>query len=121
MIHEIYADEAWTHGGLPPNRYWCFFGGIMGLAPDLDRLDTELRAIKAVGQARWAGRRNLRAHGAGGSQLGDLPLQPGGAAHGPHLLPLPPELLALLGYALGLPVPLLEALSTPRGLSWPPG
>lgn len=29
---------------------------------------------------------------------------------GPHLLPLPPELLALLGYALGLPVPLLEAL-----------
>lgn len=45
-IYEIYADEAWTHCNPPLNRYWCFYGGILGRAADLDRFDTALRAIK---------------------------------------------------------------------------
>jgi hypothetical protein len=45
--YEIYADEAWTHGGEPPNRYHCFFGGIFGETSSLDRLDTELRSTMA--------------------------------------------------------------------------
>jgi hypothetical protein len=54
---EIYADEAWTHSTPPPNRYWCFFGGIMGRSTDLDRLDTALRAVMTnhgiKGEAKW--------------------------------------------------------------------
>lgn len=47
LRHEIYADEAWTHGTPPLRRYWCFYGGIFGLEPDLYRLDTGLRAARA--------------------------------------------------------------------------
>ncbi|CAA7613454.1 hypothetical protein MCP1_120001 [Candidatus Terasakiella magnetica] len=35
--YEIYADEAWTHCNPPLNRYWCFFGGIMGRSEDLEQ------------------------------------------------------------------------------------
>lgn len=56
--YEIYADEAWTHGGAPPNRYFCFYGGIFGLSSDLDRLDGELRKIlrahNARGEVKWS-------------------------------------------------------------------
>ena len=56
-IYEIYADEAWTHGGEPPNRYWCFFGGIFGSESSLERLNTELKKIKAAnnikGEVKW--------------------------------------------------------------------
>lgn len=56
--YEIYADEAWTHGGNPPNRYFCFYGGIFGLTSDLDRLDTDLRKIlaahRATGEVKWS-------------------------------------------------------------------
>ncbi|MCK6569718.1 hypothetical protein L6V77_01250 [Myxococcota bacterium] len=56
-IFEIYADEAWTHGGEPLNRYWCFFGGILGLESALDRLNTDLGKIKAshqaTGEVKW--------------------------------------------------------------------
>lgn len=45
--YEIYADEAWVHCNPPLNRYWCFFGGILGRSADLDRLDTSLRDIKS--------------------------------------------------------------------------
>lgn len=43
--YEIFADEAWTHTANPPFRYHCFFGGMLGLSSELDRLDTNLRAI----------------------------------------------------------------------------
>jgi hypothetical protein len=46
-VYEIYADEAWTHGGEPLNRYWCFFGGLFGLESDLDKLNCDLRKIKS--------------------------------------------------------------------------
>ena len=56
--YEIYADEAWTHGGTPATRYFCFYGGIIGLTPALDRLDAELRKITAAhganGEAKWS-------------------------------------------------------------------
>lgn len=56
-IYEIYADEAWTHGGQPLNRYWCLFGGIFGSEPALERLNTELKQIKAShgikGEVKW--------------------------------------------------------------------
>ena len=42
-IYEICADEAWTHTNKPLNRYWCFFGGLMGSERSADRLETELR------------------------------------------------------------------------------
>ncbi len=45
--YEICADEAWTHGGDPPNRYWCFFGGLFGPEPDLDRLESRLNKVVA--------------------------------------------------------------------------
>lgn len=45
--YEIYADEGWTHCGQPLNRYWCFFGGILGPEATLERLNTELKKIKA--------------------------------------------------------------------------
>lgn len=58
MRYEIFADEAWTHGGIPLNRYFCFYGGIFGLASDLDRLDQELRRILkahgARGEVKWS-------------------------------------------------------------------
>ena len=44
--YQIFADEAWTHGTPPPNRYHCFFGGILGSESDVDRLQTELTKIK---------------------------------------------------------------------------
>jgi hypothetical protein len=44
-IYEICADEAWTHGGVPLNRYWCFFGGIFGLESDLAKLEQALERI----------------------------------------------------------------------------
>jgi len=50
--YEIYADEGWTHGGQPPNRYWCFFGGIFGEESDLERLNTELQKIKAAHEVK---------------------------------------------------------------------
>ena len=43
--YEICADEAWTHENDPDNRYWCFFGGLLGLTSDMDRLETSLRHI----------------------------------------------------------------------------
>jgi hypothetical protein len=43
--YEICADEAWTHGGTPLNRYWCFFGGIFGLESDLSKLEAALERI----------------------------------------------------------------------------
>lgn len=56
-IYEIYADESWTHGGVPQNRYWRIFGGIFGKQSDLDRLDTELRHAIARhglrGEVKW--------------------------------------------------------------------
>jgi hypothetical protein len=67
-IYEIWADESWTHGGAKPNRYWCFFGGVMGPQPDIERLDTELAKIFAMyklqGEVGWAGLRakNLPAY-----------------------------------------------------------
>jgi hypothetical protein len=61
-IFEIWADEAWTHGGGEPNRYWCFFGGVMGPQAAIDRLDSELSKIKRAhnlaGEVAWA---NVRA------------------------------------------------------------
>lgn len=45
--YQIFADEAWTHGTPPPNRYHCFFGGILGLESDVDRLQTDLLKIKS--------------------------------------------------------------------------
>jgi hypothetical protein len=57
-IHEIYADEAWTHGSLPLRRYWCFYGGIFGLEPDIFRLSQRLRAVQArrrtTGEIKWS-------------------------------------------------------------------
>ncbi|ARA78335.1 DUF3800 domain-containing protein [Pectobacterium brasiliense] len=44
--YQIFADEAWTHGTPPPNRYHCFFGGILGLESEVDRLQTALTKIK---------------------------------------------------------------------------
>lgn len=67
-IYEIWADEAWTHGGPIPNRYWCFFGGVMGPQPDIERLDKEVAKIAAMyklgGEIAWAGLRgkNLPAY-----------------------------------------------------------
>ncbi len=55
--YEIYADEAWTHGGEPPNRYWRIYGGIFGVQSNLDRLDTRLRSVIAAygvrGEVKW--------------------------------------------------------------------
>lgn len=45
-IYELCADEAWTHGSKPPNRYWCFFGGVFGLEADLGRLETALLRVR---------------------------------------------------------------------------
>lgn len=57
-IYEICADEAWTHGGPNPNRYWCFFGGVLGRQQDVDRLETDLRKIKnshhVKGEVKWS-------------------------------------------------------------------
>ncbi len=44
--YQIFADEAWTHSTPPPNRYHCFFGGILGSESDVDRLQTALTKIK---------------------------------------------------------------------------
>jgi len=66
-VYEIWADEAWTHGG-ELNRYWCFFGGVMGPQPDVERLETELSKVKAAyglkGEVKWSnvGGRNLKAY-----------------------------------------------------------
>lgn len=58
LIHEIFADEAWTHGSSPLRRYWCFYGGIFGLEPDLFRLDKKLRSVqtsrKTSGEIKWS-------------------------------------------------------------------
>ncbi len=55
--YEIYVDEAWTHGGEPKHRYWCFYGGIFGTESDLSRLDTRLRACLHTnlinGEVKW--------------------------------------------------------------------
>jgi hypothetical protein len=45
-IYELCADEAWTHGSTPPNRYWCFFGGVFGLEADLGRLESALLRVR---------------------------------------------------------------------------
>jgi hypothetical protein len=56
--YEISADEAWTHTSQPPNRYWCFFGGVFGPESSCDRLETSLRAIVAAkklrGEIKWS-------------------------------------------------------------------
>ncbi len=56
--YELYADEAWTHGGEPRGRYHCFYGGIFGRSAAVDRLDTELRAIMSkhgsTGEVKWS-------------------------------------------------------------------
>lgn len=56
--YELYADEAWTHGGEPRGRYHCFYGGIFGRSASLDRLDTDLRTIMskhgATGEVKWS-------------------------------------------------------------------
>lgn len=58
LRYEITADEAWTHTSLPPNRYWCFFGGIFGPESDCDRLETALRAVVVReglnGEVKWS-------------------------------------------------------------------
>jgi hypothetical protein len=63
MKYQIFADEAWTHGGNPLRRYWCFLGGVFGLQPDLDRFDSELRKIirhhGIQSEVKWS---NLRAN-----------------------------------------------------------
>ncbi len=55
--YEICADEAWTHESMPPNRYWCFLGGLLGLESDVDRLESALRAqLAAAGhraEVKW--------------------------------------------------------------------
>src|SRR5690349_16271891 len=43
--YELCADEAWTHGGVTLNRYWCFYGGIFGLAADLMNLEADLKQV----------------------------------------------------------------------------
>jgi hypothetical protein len=57
LRYEICADEAWTHTSPPLNRYWCFYGGIFGPAPDCDRLESALRAVVRVrehrGEIKW--------------------------------------------------------------------
>lgn len=57
-LYEIYADEAWTHGGQPLNRYWCFHGGIFGTQESLDRLDTSLLGVVkkhgVCGEVKWS-------------------------------------------------------------------
>lgn len=54
---QIIADEAWTHDGGEPNRYWNFFGGLFGTEEELGRLETELKAIKIkrpdVHEVKW--------------------------------------------------------------------
>lgn len=66
-IYEIWADEAWTHGG-QLSRYWCFFGGVMGPQDALERLDSELAKVKASfglqGEVKWehVRGRNLNAY-----------------------------------------------------------
>jgi len=66
-IYEIWADEAWTHCGLPLNRYWCFFGGIMGPQSDLERLDIELSKVKSAfniqGEVAWGNVRGRNLNG----------------------------------------------------------
>ena len=58
LRYEIAADEAWTHTGLPLNRYWCFFGGIFGPEADCGRLETALRDVlsrhKVKGEVKWS-------------------------------------------------------------------
>ncbi len=57
-IYEIFADEAWTHGGHPLNRYWCFHGGIFGPQSSLDRLEKNLETIinrwGIAGEVKWS-------------------------------------------------------------------
>lgn len=45
--YEIYADESWTHGSVPRNRYWCFLGGIFGTESQLSKLEAALKEVKA--------------------------------------------------------------------------
>lgn len=56
--YQIFADEAWTHGTPPPNRYHCFFGGKIGLESDIDSLQTALLSIKAragiLHEVKWS-------------------------------------------------------------------
>jgi hypothetical protein len=58
LVHEIFADEAWTHCSAPLRRYWCFYGGIFGPESDLYRLDRKLRAVQAgrktIGEIKWS-------------------------------------------------------------------
>ncbi len=48
--YEVCGDEAWVHGNLPLNRYWCFFGGLFGETPAIDALETDLRASASSNQ-----------------------------------------------------------------------
>jgi hypothetical protein len=43
LQYEICGDEAWTHVNKPLNRYWCFWGGLLAQANEMDHLETELR------------------------------------------------------------------------------
>ena len=57
MQYQIFADEAWTQGGHPLHRYWCFLGGVFGETQRLDRFDSALRSITALhgikGEVKW--------------------------------------------------------------------
>ena len=44
-IYEICGDEAWTHTNGALNRYLCFFGGLLCLENEADRLETDLRRV----------------------------------------------------------------------------
>ncbi|MBD2791240.1 DUF3800 domain-containing protein [Xenorhabdus szentirmaii] len=56
--YQIFADEAWTHGTPPPNRYHCFFGGIMGLESNIDSLQTALMRVRTrfdiLQEVKWS-------------------------------------------------------------------
>ena len=55
---EICADEAWTHSSVPPNRYWCFLGGLFGTESETDAFEARIRmALKQAGynaEVKWS-------------------------------------------------------------------
>lgn len=55
--YEICADEAWTHHSLPLNRYWCFFGGLLGELHHQEELESRLCELADArgyrGEIKW--------------------------------------------------------------------
>lgn len=43
-VYDLFADEAWTHGGDQRGRYWCFYGGIFGPHAFMEALEKKLKA-----------------------------------------------------------------------------